>query len=85
VPLTSEGRRVAREIVEHLGAAHEPVREDVLHERIDGSVDPEHFVGVLEQLLAQGQVGVHVDRDPPVNRPRPARPFEARYWYLTPS
>jgi hypothetical protein len=59
--------------------------EDVLHERIDGSVDPEHFVGVLEQLLAQGQVGVHVDRDPPVNRPRPARPFEARYWYLTPS
>lgn len=81
--LTPEGREVAREILEHLGAAREPVREDVLHERMAMSVDPERFLGVLDQLLSQGLVGMHVDHDPPVNLPRPERPFDFRYWFLT--
>jgi hypothetical protein len=82
--LTPEGREVAREILNHLGTSREPVREDFLHERMVTSVDPAQFVGVLEQLLAQGQVGMHVDHDPPVNLPRPAEPFGVRYWYLMP-
>jgi hypothetical protein len=82
--LNQEGREVAREILDHLGTAREPVREDVLHERMALSVDPARFIGVLEQLLSTGQVGMHVDHDPPVTLPRPKDPFGFRFWYPTP-
>jgi hypothetical protein len=81
MPLTSEGRQVAAEILEHLGVAHEPVREDFLHERVGSDVDPDLFIAVLEQLLTQGAVEMHVDHDLPVNRPGPAEPFQPRFWF----
>jgi len=82
--LTGKGREVAREILSHLRTSREPVREDVLHERMATDVSPERFLGVLEQLLAQGKVGMHADHESPVNAPPPAEPFGLRYWYPTP-
>jgi hypothetical protein len=80
--LTAEGREVAREIMQHLRDSRSPVREDLLHERMALKVDPEKFIGVLEQLEVRGEVGMHVDHDPPINLPKPEYPFSFRYWYV---
>lgn len=82
--LTTRGQAVAAEILDHLRAAREPVREDILHERMALNVSPDHFLGVLDQLLSQGKLGMHADHDPPVNLPRPPDPFGFRFWYLAP-
>jgi hypothetical protein len=72
---------VEERVMEALRAAHEPVREAVLYERVRAhgvQVDPDGFLAVLERLATLGHLRVAVDHELPARDPEP---FQPRYYH----
>jgi hypothetical protein len=67
-------------IMESLRAAREPLREAVLHERVNARepVGAPLFLAALERLATLGHVRVSVEHDRPLRHD--PEPFEPRYW-----
>jgi hypothetical protein len=74
------GEQVEALVLQHLRAAHEPVREAVLYERVraDGSpASPQLFLAALERLATLGHLHVSVEHELPAHDPEP---FQPRFW-----
>lgn len=67
-------------ILAALRAAHAPLREVVLYERVSRNADgltPERFLATLERLATLGHLRVWTEHD---QLGRVAEPFEPRVW-----
>jgi hypothetical protein len=68
----------------HLRAAHEPIREFALYDRVVADlgehIPPETFVETMERLMTEGYVHVSFERD---SAQRDPEPFSPRYYRVT--
>ena len=71
-------------VLSHLRAAHEPIREFALYDRVAADlgehVAPEAFVDAMERLMTGGHVHVSFDHESPQRDPEP---FSPRYYRVT--
>jgi hypothetical protein len=68
----------------HLRAAHAPIREYALFDRVQADVGPElsphTFLDVMERLMTHGHVHMSIEHDALATDPEP---FSPRYYRVT--